>query len=406
MGQFSPLFARQPIFNRKLEVIAYELLFRSHEVVDVTKFDGDHASSHVIFYAFGEQNLNEMTGTRKAFINFTRNMLIAPPPLPPGQLVVEVLEDVKPDEEVIQGLRQLKEAGYQIALDDFFLTQDNKILLDFADIVKIDVLALSEEEVRTHVNFLKTRNIELLAEKVETYEMLERCKQQGFDYFQGYFLSRPQVIEGFKINDDKTTLLETLSALTNPMTAFDDVVQTIAADPQLSVKVLKLVNSTAIGLRREIDSLSLAVAMVGLTQVRNWAIFLELTGNANKPPELCTLSLTRARCCELLGTRLYGRALGETAYTTGLLSNLDAFLDLPMDQLVGKLSLSEQLESALVHHSGKVGKILQVAVFHEQGRWDDMDWEFLREHKLAEEELNEIYTSAVSWAKHILDIQS
>ncbi len=194
-----------------------------------------------------------------------------------------------------------------------------------------------------------------------------------------------------------------ISKLTDPMAAFDDVVQTISADPRLSTKVLRLVNLTSVGLRREIASLSQAVAMVGLTQVRNWAIFLELTGNANKPRELCSLSLTRARFCELLGTRLHGRALGETAFTAGLLSSLDAFLDLPMDQVVDKLSLADQVESALLNHGGKIGRILQLVVLHEQGSREEMDWHSLGEQGLGEEEFKDIYMSSVAWSKPILE---
>ncbi len=402
MGQFSPLFARQPIFNRKLEVVAYELLFRSHSDVDISQLDGDQTSSHVIFYAFGEHNITDVIGPHKAFINFTRNLLIAPPPLPPEVLVIEVLEDTVADQPVVQALKRLRDAGYKIALDDFLLTEDTRILLEFADIVKIDVLALSDEEVRSHVDVLKKHQVELLAEKVETYEMLERCKQQGFDYFQGYFLSHPQIIEGVKITGNKNTILQLLSKLTNPMSDFDDIVQTIATDPLLSYKVLKLVNSASHGLRREIDSLSHAVAMLGLTQIRNWAIFLLLTSNDDKPRELVSLSLTRAKCCELLGTRIYSRAVGEMAFTAGLLSNLDAFLDAPMDQLVEKLHFAEQVKSALTRQTGKLGTILHLVILHEQGRWDEMDWEFLKENELTEEQLNDIYTTAVSWSKDIL----
>jgi EAL and modified HD-GYP domain-containing signal transduction protein len=402
MGKISPLFARQPIFDRQLEVIAYELLFRSNDATDITKFDGDHASSHVIYYAFAEQNVTDVIGSRQAFINFTRNLLVSPPPLPPTQLVIEVLENVQADQAVIEGLRHLKAAGYQIALDDFFLTKNTRALLEFATIVKIDVLALSDEEVQTHIDFLQSYDVKLLAEKVETYEMLERCKEQGFHYFQGYFLSRPQVIEGVKITDNKSAILELLGTLANPMADFDDVVETIAKDPQLSYKVLKLVNSASVGLKREINSLSHAVAMLGLTQIRNWAIFLLLTSSDEKPRELCALSLTRAKWCEILGTRLYGRALGEMGFTTGLLSNLDAFLDMPMDQLVARLHFAEQVRSALTEHRGKLGSILQLAILHEQGRWQDMDWTFLKEHELSEEELNKTYTSAVTWAEHML----
>lgn len=405
MGQLSPLFARQPIFNRNLEVIAYELLFRSQES-DITAVNGDHASSHVIFYAFGEHKITDVIGPHQAFINFTRNLLIAPPPLSPTQLVVEVLETVQADDAVIAGLKQLREAGYQIALDDFLLNENTKVLLEFADIVKIDVLALSEDDVRTHVEYLRKLKVKLLAEKVETYEMLERCKQQGFDYFQGYFLSRPQIIEGLKIDDNRTAILQLLAKLTSPMADFDDVVQTIAIDPTLSYKVLKLVNSASVGLRREINSLSHAVAMLGLNQIRNWAIFLLLISNNDKPRELCALSLSRAKWCELLGTRIYGRASGDVGFTVGLLSNLDAFLDMPMEQLTEKLHFSEQVKTALTNHSGKIGDILQLAILHEQGRWRDMNWTFLGEHQLTEEDLNTIYTSAVSWAERMLDAQN
>lgn len=402
MGQLSPLFARQPIFDKSLKVVAYELLFRSNESVDMARLDGDKASSHVIFYAFGEHNVTDVIGQHQAYINFTRNLLVSPPPLPPKQLVIEVLENVEADEEVIEGLRKLKKAGYTIALDDFFLNDHTRVLLDFADIIKIDVLSLSEMEVQEHMALLRSKNVKLLAEKVETYEMLERCKQQGFDYFQGYFLSRPQVVEGVKVNETKSAVLQLLSTLTNPMADFDDVVETIAVDPKLSYRILRLVNSAAVGLKRKIDSLSHAVAMLGLTQIRNWAIFLLLISNDQKPRELCTLSLTRAKWCELLGTRLYGRTLGEMGFTAGLLSNLDAFMDMPMERLVEQLHFAEQIKTALVSRSGKIGEILQLAILHEQGRWQDMDWDFLKQHELTESDLNTIYTSALSWAQHML----
>lgn len=402
MGQqLSPLFARQPIFNQNLEVVAYELLFRSSAAMDMADCD-DQSSLQVISYAFGDK-VGDVLGPHKAFINFTRNLLLTLPLLPPDKLVVEVLENIDADNEVIRGLKQLKKAGYKIALDDFFLTKDNQILLDFADIVKIDVLALSEQDVKSHVDLLQARGIEMLAEKVETYEMLERCKRQGFNYFQGYFLSRPQVIQGINVTDTKNIVLQKLAILTNPMAKFDDVVHCIDSDPQLSQKVLDLINSPAVALGRHVNSLSLAIAMTGLSQIRNWAVFVLLCGIANKPDELHTLCLTRARCCELLAARVYNRASSEIAFTAGLLSTLDAFLDMTIEQLASQLNFADQVEMALLHQTGKIGKVLQLNLLHEQGRWNDKHWETLSDLGLTEEEFTGIYTSAVSWSESILD---
>ena len=157
----NPLFARQAIFNKDLQVCAYELLFRGDPAADTSEFDGDKASSHVLLYAFGERRIEDITGNKDAYINFTRNLLVCPPPLPASQLVIEVLEDIKPDPTLLKSLGELKKQGYRIALDDFLLTDHSKQLLPFADIIKIDVLSLSDTEIREHMAALKSPKIKL-----------------------------------------------------------------------------------------------------------------------------------------------------------------------------------------------------------------------------------------------------
>lgn len=198
--------------------------------------------------------------------------------------------------------------------------------------------------------------------------------------------------------------LQLIAKLTNPMTQFDDIVQTITSDPQLSNQILKLVNAPSVGVGRDINSLSLAIALTGLSQIRNWAIFVLLSGVEEKPRELCTLSLTRAKCCELLAVRIYNRALSETAFTAGLLSTLDALLNQSTEQLVSKLNFAEQVKSALLHQTGKVGKILHLTLLHEQGRWANIDWEVPDDDRVTQEELTDIYASAVNWAQPILEV--
>ena len=403
MSQTQALFAKQPIFDHQLKVAAYELLFRGGVTSSnqAAIFDGDQATSHVLLYAFGQHRISDLIGDTPAFINFTRNMLVFPPPLPPEQLVIEVLEDVKPDEHVLASLKKLKEQGYKIALDDFFLTRETKKFVAYADIIKIDVLALSEAKLQAYVRYLKPLKIQLLAEKIETYEMLELCKQLGFELFQGYFLSKPHVIEGIKVEESKESLLRLLATLTQNDVDIKTVAAAIASDPRLSYRILKIVNSTAVNTQKEIHSLTQAASILGINQIRSWAMLLILSSNDSKPLELCVLAMTRAKFGERIGSLIGGKALGETCFTTGVLSTFDAFLDLPMDQLLQKLTLSKELQEGLTTSQGVVSTVLNLTKAYEQADWNKVERALSSApmQKLDEPQLIEFYADAVSWAR-------
>lgn len=403
MTNTTPLLARQPIFDGNMRVIAYELLCRNSDLKFIASTDGDAASSQVLLNAFTELSIEQVVGKHKAFVNFTRTLLHSPPPFNRQKLVIEVLEGQQVDAAMLHALMELREQGYTIALDDFELDENSESLVPYADIIKLDVLSLSPEKLKQHIDYLKPFGITLIAEKVETYEMFEKCKALGFDLFQGYFLAKPKVITGRKISENKQSVLQLLSALHDPDVPIEKVERMIARDTLLSFKLLRLVNSAAFGLSRDVESLRQAIMLLGLQKLRNWVNLLALSNLSGKPHELSVAALTRARMCEMIATHINQRSRPDSYFTVGLLSTLDAFLDSPLEELLRNLSLSEALNQAMLAHSGPEGMVLQIVQAHEQGHWDDIDWAYLESQGLSPETLATIYVDALHWVAETMN---
>jgi EAL and modified HD-GYP domain-containing signal transduction protein len=405
MSDSFPLLARQPIFNVHMKVVAYELLCRSSHINKANFNDGDAASSQVLLSAFTELSINNVVGKHQAFINFTRNLLQTPPPFDRKQLVVEVIEGQKVDASMLHALKVLRENNYTIALDDFVLTPETEHLIPYADIIKLDVLQLSTSDVNTHIEYLKPFGITLLAEKVETYEMLEFCKSAGFDLFQGYFLARPQIISGRKMSDNRQSVLQLLSAMQDPEVPVDKIEKMLARDAVLSFKLLRLVNSAAFGLARTIDSLKQAIMLLGLNKIKNWVNILAMSNLGDKPHELSVSALTRARMCELIANQLNGNPKTDGYFTVGLLSTLDAFMDAPMASLLDSISLSKHINDAILRQLGSEGKVLEITTHYEKGAWDKIDWEYLEHNGITAGQLAQIYVDTLEWVdKTISDL--
>ncbi|WP_039913790.1 EAL and HDOD domain-containing protein [Cellvibrio mixtus] len=403
MTEAIPLLARQPIFNGNMQVVAYELLCRNSELTQIGTRDGDAASSQVLLNAFTELSIEQVVGKHKAFVNFTRTLIDTPPPFSRQKLVIEVLEGQKVDAAMLHSLMQLRDQGYTIALDDFELTKETETLVAYADIIKLDVLYLSAEKLKHHIDYLKPFGITLIAEKVETYEMFERCKALGFDLFQGYFLAKPKVITGKKISENKQSVLQLLSALHDPDVPIEKIERMIARDTLLSFKLLRLVNSAAFGLSRDVESLRQAIMLLGLNKLRNWVNLLALSNLSGKPHELSIAALTRARMCELISSELNQHHRPDAFFTVGLLSTLDAFLDTPLEELLANLSLSESLNKAMLNHSGPEGMVLQLVQSHEQGEWEKIDWQALATKGLTQEKLAKIYVDSLRWVAETMN---
>ena len=399
MNRF-PLIARQPIYDDQVNVVAYELLFRqgSREQADVV--DGDSATSQVLINVFTELDINDLVGDKQAYINFTRNLLTDPPPFDKSRFVIELLGDEKVDDQLVSCCRELADQGYVIALDDFDMCPENNRLLEIADIVKLDVRSLPTERIAAYLDHLGPYDLKTVAEKVETHAKYEACRNMGFDMFQGFFLSRPQVISGKRVPASRMVVMQLLSSLQDPGISMDELADLITRDPVLSYKILRVLNSASYRTAAKIDSINHGIAYLGLNHIRSLASLLGLSHLSDKPQALRVQSIVRAKMCEILGS--YLKAGDDSIFfSVGLLSSLDAFFDQPLDDIVNNLSLSEEILAGLLYHSGTCGFILHTVLAHERGNWDQIAWAKLEQMGISADSMKDAYQASITWSENL-----
>ena len=333
---------------------AYELLFRgSADLNHCQETDGDKATSHTLLNAFVEIGLDRVTGGKPAFLNLTRNFFTEMPPIPfnPDSVVLEILEDIPVDDQLVAAVRTLHERGYRVALDDYLFEDKWQPLLPFISLIKVEITEHTMQNMQRLLTPLRKLPVLLLAEKVETQAQFQRLHDLGFDLFQGYFFARPDIISQDQLPESALVLTQLLARLNDPEAEIQDVAMLIQQDPALSFKMLRLVNSAAMGLSRQIDSIQQAVVLLGLERVRAWAILFTMAGATDRPRELLNLGLLRANLCERL-SKWHKLGRPETAYTVGLLSILDGILSVPMQRALRELPLAEDLKAALDTQTG------------------------------------------------------
>ena len=394
------LVGRQAIFDRQLEVHAYELLYRDPGRSQADVSDGDRATAKVIANAFVDLGIEAVTGGYPAFVNLTRGTITEEVAhlFPSNRFVAEILEDVDADDEVLARLKDLKESGYRIALDDFVLHERSRPLLDFADIVKIDVLDYTSEELAALVAMLKERKIKLLAEKVETHETFTECRGLGFDYFQGYFLCKPKIVAGRQNGDARIGLIELLSRINDPKSTVVELEAAICKDASLSYKLIKYINSAAFALPVQVESIKHGLMLLGRRLVQVWVNLVIMSGFQGKSSELLTTALLRARMCENIARRL-GKDHADVYFTTGLFSVLDALIDMPMDKVLQSLPLSTELKTALCSREGPLGEVLDAVINYEQSSWDKVSG-----GEIDPGVLKKTYIEALRWVSKVLAV--
>ncbi len=387
--------ARQPIYDRKLAVMGYELLYRSGNM-DVAVFnDADQASRDTILNSFLHIGIDNLVGSALAFINLPENFVIneALTPMFKEQSVLEILEDIEARPEVIDGIKRLKQEGYRIALDDFRHREKLDPFLELADFVKIDVSERKESEIQAEIDYLQGRNLKSVATKVETAEIHNACLKMGFDYFQGFFFCRPQLVKQRVMPANKLVVLNVLSKLQDPELDVKDLEAVLAQDITLSYKLLRYINSAAFSLRSEVESIRDAVVLLGLINIKHWiSLILMSKVVENKPKELIVTALVRGKMCELLAKK-YKPDIAPQMFIIGLFSVLDALMDTPMIELLDTVILSMPIKLALLDMEGEHGEIYQQVLFYDQHQWDKID-----SSKFEIGALTEAYLASVQWA--------
>lgn len=395
--------ARQPIFDTAGELDGYELLYRGGaKSLSADGSSTEQMSLDVIVQSFLEIGLERVTRGRTAYLNFSRYMLLSESfeLFDPTSIIVELLEDVRADGPVVDACMRLKANGYRLALDDFEPGGPHQELLPLADIVKIDVLNRPLEELREVVRALDGAPARLLAERVETAEVRDTCRELGFELFQGYFFSRPEVISGRGISTDQIGILQLMNRLRDDDASDLEIEEEFRRDPSLSYKLLRMVNAAAGG-QRGIESIMHAVRIVGREQLHRWLAMLfasSLARGQGIDMELVHSAVLRGRLLERLGETADRSADAGSLFLLGLFSHMDALLRMPMAELLEKVDLTDEVKTALVEREGRFAVWLQLAEAYEAADWERMS-ALAAAVGISPFDLPEIYLESLNWAR-------
>lgn len=370
---YERFIARQPIFDGRLKFFAYELLFRGgpQNVFQPRK----DASSSVIVDSTMLFDLQTLTGHAKAFINADDSALLqgAVKLLPVDRVVVEILETVAPTPEIIDACADLHASGYILALDDFVDHPKWEPLVPFAKFLKVDFRLSNQDSRREMARRYHPRGLQLLAEKVETQAELEQARAFGYTYFQGYFFSKPTMVEGRKIPENKLNDVRLLETVNSAELSFEKVEEILKQEPSLVYKLLRYVNSPILALRTEVRSITKAISLIGEIEFRRWVSIVAFVSMAgDKPPELIRTALTRAYFCEEISQPIHMTPHAADLFLMGLLSMTDAILDMPMNSVLSHLPLSVEVRTALSGGANRFRDVFETLLSYEQADWQKL----------------------------------
>jgi c-di-GMP-related signal transduction protein len=398
--------ARQPIFKKNKHIFGYELLFRGGMSNYFPEIDQDIATSSLLSNSFVNMGIESITGRKTAFINFTEKLLLQKLPMlfPKEKLVVEILEDVEPTPDVIDVCKDIHRKGYHIALDDFFYHAKFDPLIELAGTIKLDFRAMSLEAIAESVEILSKYNVKFLAEKVETYDEFNQAVEMGFEYFQGFFFSKPEILRGVDISSTRMSLLEIMAEANKNDFKFHRLEDMISRDVIVSYKLLRYINSAYYRRLNEISSIHQALVMLGEKRIRRFMSLLAMTNLASdKPHELIRTSIIRAKFCETVGEMSPLNVSPDELFTLGLFSLIDAILDDSMENLMAKLPLSEAIKGALISEQGPLCDYLSLSKHYEMGAWGRVS-EMAESLGLKEKTLPQGYLAAVGYGDFFISM--
>lgn len=396
--QLQVLMARQPIYTKSQDVVAFELLFRDTDGNFVEGLKDEDATLGVLLGTYSSITKGGSVQSLPCFLKVTDSFLLNNdvPELPKQNFVLEILGHSAITPDFIARVKGLAQQGYRLALADYD-PRDPKFepLLNVVHVLKLDIQLLGLDNIPPLLQRLRTYQLELLADKVETQEEFRQCLEMGFALYMGYFLSKPEPVKGKKITGNKVVLLELLTEMQRPSATAQSIEQIALHDPALTYRILRVVNSAAFNLKREISSLSHAIALLGIDQIKRWVMLFLTSTDKSKPDELTRNMLVRGRFCELLA-EMMGRNEPINHFIVGLLSQLDVLLDMEMVELLSQVPLQQDMKDALIERAGSCGELLQQVEHYERGEFEQLSRE------LGKPFYEVAYRHSLNWAQQVM----
>ncbi len=398
--------ARQPIFEADGRLAAYELLYRrSGDHLTAADASAEQMAAEVLVQTFLNMGLDKVTGDARAFLNFTRDMLVQGVYglFDPRQVVIELLETVPPDDEVLATVETMVKNGYTVALDDFEYSREWDRILPYVGIVKVDVLERPFAEIEQLAATLGRFGVSLLAERVETREVEAKCRAAGFTLFQGYYYQRPEILVKRELPAGQITILRLMNLLRDSDSPDSKLEDAFRGDVSLTMKLLRTVNSAAMG-GRGIESIRHAVRMVGRSELHKWLALLLVSSVAARGGtdlEVVRAALARARFAELIGLQKGDRRASESLFMVGLFSLLEAALRMPISEILEKMDLADEIKRALTVRSGPYAGALSLVESYEKASWEVVTAE-ARAVAVDPAVLGDMYLASLLWARERL----
>ncbi|MGR5238195.1 EAL and HDOD domain-containing protein [Vibrio alfacsensis] len=394
--------ARQPILDREKRTIGYELLFRDGPKNTFPEVEPELATSRLLSDHFLSTHYR-ILGDKLGFVNFPYQSLVnlVPTLFPKDSLVVEVLEDCEPTEELFHAIQHLHQSGYTIALDDFVPSKAWKRFLPYIAIVKFDIRSVPIEKAAIYIQSLAHLDIQFLAEKVETYQEFEQAIDAGFSLFQGYFFSKPKMIQKKRLTPAFLTMIQLCKEIADKPINFNEIERLFSIDVTLSYKLLTYVNS-GYTLTTKIKSFRQALVYLGEERLRRFISLVAIASvQEDKPDSLYSLAIQRARMCELLLSQMNTNYDPGQAFLTGMFSLLDSLLDQPLTDVINDIPVDDEIKLALTNRKGVLGYLLSMVIAYEKANWATTE-KYCTALKLTEPQLAKAFSQSTAWAQELL----
>jgi len=394
--------ARQPILDKQKNLFGYELLFREGvENIFPEHIDGDEATTKMIEASRFNAGINEFTHGKPAFINFTLETILKgyATMLSNDEVVVEILETVKPGKRLLAECQKLHELGYTLVLDDYKHQNVWAHFYPYINIIKVDILNTSVEEIQAIKTAITGHShITLLAEKVETHEQYQQCVELGFELFQGYFFSKPEVVKAKNLSPSQLAMAELLYEMSKPELDLAKITSVFERDVTLSYKLLRYVNSPIFRRRSEISTIKQALVILGLNELKKFlGVLFACNVNPDKPSELVKLSMARAKFCENIGESIPDKVDTQATFLIGLLSLINAILDEDIEVILDKLPLAQEIKDPLITQKGPMAALILLAEKIEKAEFDTVQ-AIIDRLALNKEDVVKAYHDALVWA--------
>ena len=396
--------ARQPIFGRDMQVYGYELLYRKSEKNFFEGTDDDKATATLLDDLFFIE-FDELTEGSRGFINFSKNLLLEEVPLllPKDNLIIEILERVDVDEKVLGMCRKFKGQGYTLAIDDFIFDNKNSLyekLIEIVDIIKIDFL---NSPITDQINLInKYRgHISFLAEKVETRSDYIAAQNMGYSFFQGYFFSRPLMVNAKAIGSFSANIISIINALQESEPDFECIANKFESDIELSYKLLKLVNSVYYGIKYSITSIHHALVQLGPVELIKWMNIMVIKDIQNvENMELIKLSLIRGKMLSLLADSVKKNKYESDFFLVGMFSAIDLLLNQDMRKIVEKLPLKDDVKRALTGEKNHLREALDAVIAFEMLNCESVD-DYLSSFRPVRFDFMSLYIESLKWQRSL-----